>query len=155
MGRLVEHKTPQIKQLRTWHARMARFVACGTRPSELARLFGYTESAITTIISSPLFEAEVGRLVGEEEHQAMDIRASLEMLQPRSLTVIAEDLMIEGNDPKLRKIRNDSALEILDRTGYGKKIEPQQHLHLHAHKEVKEMSDEDLAKEALDLLEEE
>lgn len=153
MGQPMQHKSPNIQQLRTWHKRMATLVACGTRPSELARLFGYSNGMISRIVSSPLFEAEVNRIQAEADFNAADVRGTLQMLQPRSLSVLADDLMIDAEDPKLRKIRNDTALEILDRTGYGKKVEPQQNLHLHLHKEVHEMSDDELAKEAQDLLE--
>ena len=150
MGRIAEGKSPTLKQLRPWHTSMARMmVAGGKRPGELAQIFGMSPTQITVITQSPLFIMERERLEAMADYAAVDVRGELELRQGMAIEVIDECLA--GPDIKIKK---DVAFEILDRTGYGKKAEVQKHAHLHLHKEIKEMSDEDLAKEALDLLNE-
>jgi len=151
MGRIAEGLTPTLKQLRPWHTSMARMmVARGMRPGELAQVFGMSPTQITIITQSPLFILERERLEAQADYEAIDVRNELEMRQGLAIDAIDEALV--GGDLK-QKV--GVAFEILDRTGFGKKAEVQKHAHLHLHREIKEMSDEDLAKEALDLLERE
>ena len=155
MGRLPEGKSPQIQYLRPHHRSMARTMATsGLTPMQLATAFGFSPGQITRIINSPLFMAELARIEGAVEVKAVDVSMELKMLQPRAMEIVAEDMFAPGTD---RKLRNQTAFEVLDRTGFGKKQEPQRHLHLHAHQEadVREMPKEDLYREVLDLAAEE
>jgi len=149
MGQISRGLSPQLQQIRPWHKSMARLmVAGGKRPGELAQIFGMSPCQITIVTNSPLFIAERERLEAMADYQAVDVRTELEIRQGMALEVIDECLTC--GDIKVKK---DAAFEILDRTGFGKKAEVQKHAHLHLHKEIKEMSDEDLSKEALDMLE--
>jgi len=149
MGRIAEGKSPTIKQLRPWHRSMARMmVAEGKRPGELAQIFGLSPAQVTIITNSPLFIAERRRLELLADYEAVDVRAELESRQ--GLAVQNIDLGLIAGDLKMRV---NTALEVLDRTGFGKKTEPQKHAHLHLHAEIKDMSDEELAKEALKMAE--
>lgn len=157
MGRLAiqdrdNTSTPTIAQLRPWHRSMARMmVAGGKRPGELAILFGITPTQISVITNSPLFLAELNRMEAMAEYEAVDMRTELEIRQGLALETIDEHLV--NKEAKIEG-RVNTALQILDRTGYGKKEQPQRHLHLHAHKEVKEMSDEELRSGISELLDE-
>ena len=149
MGRIAQGLSPTLQQLRPWHKSMVRMmVAGGSRPGELAKVFGMSPSQITVITNSPLFIAERERLESLAEYQATDVRQELEMRQGMAVEIIDECLL--NGDINMKK---SVAFEVLDRTGFGKKAEVQTHQHLHLHKEIKEMSVEDLAKEALDAIE--
>ena len=156
MGRLAiqdreQASTPTIAQLRPWHRSMARMmVAGGKRPGELAILFGITPTQISVITNSPLFLAELNRMEALAEYEAVDMRTELEIRQGLALETVDEHLT---NKDHAIKGRVNTALEILDRTGYGKKSEPQKHLHLHAHGDVKDMSDEELRNEISNFIE--
>jgi hypothetical protein len=147
MGRLAMGLSPPIQQLRPWQRSMARHVALGLRPSDLAKHFDYTPGQISRIIQSPLFVAEVERLQSGLEESSCDVRRELETMLPRALENIDESLY--SPDPKRR---DTASFEILDRTGYGKQQGVQRHVHLHAHKEVEKMSDEDLESAVYEML---
>lgn len=156
MGAIPQGKCPTIKYLRPHHRSMARlFVQQGLTPTQLGAAFGFSPSQISIITNSPLFQVEVARLESMSDLGMLDIGMELKSLQPRALEVLAEDLHRPGVDAKLR---NNTALEILDRTGYGKKEDVQRHLHLHGHlhkQEVAEMDKKELYNEVLDLVGEE
>lgn len=152
MGRIQEAKTlehvPALQQMRTWHKSMARMVvAAGKRPSELSRIFGLTPAQVTRILESPLFVAEVARLEGLADYEAVDMSLELQLRQGQALKIV-DEILFDGEDGEEARVslltKKDMALEILDRTGYGKNPGTQKHLHLHKHEEVKELSDSDL-----------
>ena len=148
MGQISRGLSPTLQQLRPWHKSMVRMmVAGGKRPGELAQIFGMSPTQITIVTNSPLFIMERERLEAQADYQAVDVRGELEIRQGMALEVIDECF----KSPNI-KVKKDVAFEILDRTGFGKKAEVQKHAHLHLHREIKDMSDEDLAKEAMDLL---
>lgn len=152
MGRFVEGKSPTIGQMRYWHKAMARVAIGGSnRPGDLAKIFGLSPTQVSIIINSPLYIAERERLEALAEYEAIDVRTELQMRQGRAIGVLDEAL--DCGDIKIMK---DVALEILDRTGYGKKAEPQVnlHLHKHEHRDVTELGDEELEREVFGLLEE-
>lgn len=156
MGRVPEGKTPTIGYLHPHHRAMVRsMVAGGLRPSELASQFGMSNAQITKIIHSPLFKAELERLEGSAELVAVDASLDLQALKGRATEVLASDLYDPGVN---RGLRNKTALEILDRTGHGKKGDgggTQKHLHVHAHAEVKKMDRKEIFDDVMDLLDEE
>lgn len=155
MGRLMEGKSaidenmePKIKQLRPWHKSMARALVCGAkRPKDLATIFGMSPGQISVIMGTPLFEAEVQRLQSLIEYEAVDMATEIQMRQPLALEAIDRGLL-QGDADKAAKV----GFEILDRTGFPKGAPVQQHLHLHAHKEVHEMPTEDLLESAMELI---
>jgi hypothetical protein len=81
------------------------------------------------------------------------VREGLNHLSPKALTTLKETLESDEIDHKLRI---QTALEVLDHTGFGKKAEGQrqEHLHLHAYKDVKNMSEEKSLKEVMQLIKE-
>lgn len=146
MGRHAEGKSPIITQLRPHHKSMARMmVAEGAKPMELARIFGMSPSQITVITNSPLFIQELNRLEALAEVEAVDVRAELALRHGLSIQRIDEGLCQEDVNKAV-----GIGFEVLDRTGYGKTSEPQKHLHLHAHKEVKDMEEEELMEAAME-----
>ena len=148
MGRHSRGLSPTIKQLQPWHKSIARLmVAEGCRPGELARRFRLTPSQISVIINSPLFIMERERLESLAEIEVVDMRTELELRQPLALEAIDRGLHQDDAD-KAASI----GFGILDRTGYGKRSEPQKHLHLHAHKEVKDLEEEELLQDAMDII---
>jgi hypothetical protein len=128
---------------------MARLTVAGWRPGELARQFGMSASQISVIQGSPLFMAEVARLEALADYEAVDVRVELEMRHQTSIEAIDRGLL--NPDPaKAASV----AFDVLDRTGYGKQEGTQKHQHLHLHKEIKEMSTEELTKVAMDMAKE-
>ena len=150
MGRHARGLSPTIGQMRPWHKSIARMMVTGQRPKDIRVIFGLSATQVTIITNSPLFIEELGRLESMAEYSATDVRSELEMRQGIAIETIDECLV--NKEENSIKLRVATAQDILDRTGYGKQLEPQKNLHLHVHKEVKELSDEDLEKEVFDIL---
>lgn len=100
---------------------MARLVAQGLRPGDIAERFGMLPSTVSIIINSPLFRAEVSRLEEQLELSALDAARELQELVPRAVEIIAQDLYASAGAGISRKEQRSTAFEILDRTGYAKK----------------------------------
>jgi hypothetical protein len=148
LGKTQYHLT--IGQLRPWHKSMARMmVAHGARPGELAKIFNMSPAQITVITSSPLFLQELGRLESLAEYEAVDVRTELQMRQGLAIQAI-DKALLQDDANKAATV----GFEVLDRTGYGKIEKPQKHLHLHAHARVKDMTEDQLLDEAMDLIKE-
>jgi hypothetical protein len=134
---------------------MARMqVSMGLRPGELALLYHMTPAAITTIVHSPLYKAEVARLEALADLSVIDVRKELQLLQPRAMEVIAEDLYDKNVD---RKLRSATAFRILDKTGFpdGAPIQRSVNINLEGSLDPKEMSKEELYREVMDMVESE
>lgn len=155
MGRFAEGKTLEhlgrISQVRPWHRSIARMVAAGMRPNEIAESYGYSTSHVTKVLASPLFQAEVARIEAQCEMEAVSVRNDLQQMSIRAIEVLDEALETPTEDWNARAKKIDAAFGVLDRAGYGKREQPQEHKHLHLHAEVKKMSDEELLRDVLDL----
>lgn len=155
MGRPMEYKTLEhlgkLVQVRPWHRAMARMVATGARPMEIAGAFDYSNSQVTKILESPLFQAEVARIEAQADAEAVSIRSDLQQMSVRAIEILDETLDIPVDSWEDRNKKINAAFGILDRAGYSKKEQPQEHKHLHLHAEVKSMSDEELLKDVLEL----
>ena len=150
MGRHARGLSPTIGQLRPWHKSIARMMVTGQRPKDVCMIMGLSPAQVSVITNSPLFIEELSRLESMAEYSATDVRSELEMRQGLAIETIDEVLV--NKETVDIKLRVATAQDILDRTGYGKQQEPQKNLHLHLHKEVKELSDEDLEREVFDEL---
>lgn len=144
-----------IIQVRPWHRAIARAVAMGMRPTEIAEKYGYTNAHITRIMGSPLFKAEVARLEAQIEIGALNVRGELEQMAPRANEVLDRELEMDPTNLMERRLQVGVAQDILDRTGHGGKAAPSLHLHKHEHREVKDMTDEELYREVMEMAQEE
>ena len=155
MGRFpIAEPANKINYLHPHHRSMARMVATqGARNKDLCAIFGFTPGQISAIMNSPLFKVEVARLEALTEESEVNVRRDLVALQGRAVEVIAEDLFSEE-----RKLRSNTAFEILDRTGHGKNAPVQKHehkhLHAHAHKNIDDMDKREVYEEVMNLISE-
>lgn len=154
MGLHPEGKTPTIGYLWPHHRSMARMFAEGLTPTEVAAICGYTPGQITRILHSPLFQAELKRLEEGLEETSREIDLEIKLMARKAVEVLDENLNSETTD---RKLKTQTAQDVLDRAGYGKKPDAAEHRHLHAHihKQVQDMPQEELYKEVRALMEEE
>ena len=155
MGRppLLDAQRADIGYLHPHHRAMARAqVAGGLRPKDLCVLYGMSPSHISTILHSPLYKAEIARLEAEAEMTSLNVRKELELLQPRALEILAEDLHAAHVD---RKLRNYTAFRILDKTGYpdGAPIQRSLNVNVNTSVDPKELSHEELYREVMDMVE--
>jgi hypothetical protein len=154
MGRppLLDSVREDVGYLHPHHRAMARMqVTEGLRPGELAVRYNMRPCSITAIVHSPLYKKEVARLEALAELNGINIRKELELLQPRALEILAEDMHEKGVD---RKLRNATAFRILDKTGFpdGAPIQRSLNVNLNGELNPQEMSKEALYREVMDMI---
>ena len=141
-----------LRVLKPHHNNMARMVAVGLQPGEIATLTGFSPGQISKIQGSPLFQAAVARLSeGIEEDAVAQVQDQLLGMAPRAAEVLDEDMHFMPLCSQDRKIRQTAAIDILNRTGY-KVPERVEHAHAHLVKDVSEMETKDLAIDVLDMI---
>ena len=146
-----QHGGP-LRQLKPHHHSMARMVAVGLPPGEIAALTGFSPGQISKIQGSPLFQAAVARLSeGIEEAAVASVQEELRGLAPRAVEVLDEDLNFMPTCTQDRKVRQAAAIDILNRTGY-KIPERVEHAHAHILKDARDMPTEQLATDILDVI---
>ena len=143
----------QIKYLGPHHRNMARCYAAGARPGELARLFHMSESQVSIIIHSPVFQAEVARILEVGDKELINLRKDLVLMAEKALENLDEDLHINPDTHHERRLRQNASLEVLNSVGLRK-----DGIHKtgvmedsNEEKKVEELSEDDLRSEILDL----
>lgn len=111
--------TPKIKAMTPRHRAICRLVSSGVTPGQIAEQYGLTCSRVSAIVNSPLFLAELRRLEEGEELAYGDAQVELNSLVPQAIEVFADMLDAPPNPATQLKV----ATEVLDRTGYGRKLE--------------------------------
>lgn len=119
---------PKVQQYRQTHHRIARLIAAGLRPFQIANLTGYTVVRIGQLRTDPAFEQLVSEYTGKvnAEHEAAidDIRETeLETMTVAS-RLINDRVIAAAEDPEnssisLRELMHLTA-DRYDRFGYGK-----------------------------------
>lgn len=153
MGAHSKNLTPTISQLWPHHRSMARMFLEGMQPGEVALVTGFSPGQVTRILHSPLFEAELARLESQAEVEVVSAGGELKRMASRAIEVLDENLQAENIS---RELKTKTAFDVLDRSGYSKKLDPQRHLHAHAHvhKKVGEMEQVELYEAVEDMLQE-
>lgn len=145
------YKSPEVVHLWPHHRKMARLVASGCQPSEIATLTGFTEAHVSRIFGSPAFQAIVNDLMERADEIAVDHRQEIQALVGPALENVSEAIHMEVADRKDRELKLKASQDILDRAGYRKQERPVGELHLHKHKHYQKLTDEELRDEVLDL----
>lgn len=105
-----------IKTMRMSHHAVARYMALGYRPFQIARLTGYTPNTVRTLSDSPAFRELIEHYSREVDARLFNFKERLEVLAEDSIDRIHS--MIRDDDdlaPEfIRKVMNDS----LDRSGH-------------------------------------
>jgi hypothetical protein len=156
MGHHPHGKSPQIGHLWPHHRSMVRAAFEGARPKDLAQAYGMTESQISCVINSPIFQAELSRLEAEAELSLTEARRNLKILADKSVIMISEELeaLQEAESFPERKLKIKTCFDVLDRIKVVPDA-PQVHLHQHAHAHIENMSDRELLHDVMDLAKEE
>jgi len=145
--------TPTISQLWPHHRSMARMFLEGMKPGEVALVTGFSPGQVTRILRSPLFEAELARLESQAEVEVVTVGNELKRMAGRAIEILDQNLEAENIS---RELKTKTAFDVLDRSGHGKKLDPQRHLHAHAHvhKKVGEMEQVELYEAVEDMINE-
>jgi len=139
-----------IKYLYPRHRRMAQLVAVGLKPGEVAKVSGLTREMVTKVLASPMFQAEVDRLLEKSEKIALDLREDLRLMAETAIENIDEDLNLPPATLEERKVRQKASLEVLDRFGLVKQEKPQTQVNV-TQVNVGKMTTEELQRDIFDL----
>lgn len=155
MGRIPEGKdgtylTPSISYLWPHHRKMVRLAAAGLRPGEIAAVVGMTPPAISAILGSAMFQAELRRLEEKGEEIAIDLREDLRLMAETAIENLDEDLNLPPETLEARRVRQKASLETLDRFGLTKKERPSTHINV-TQLNIGEMTTEQLRNSIFDI----
>ena len=121
MGRVPdEDRSDKITISHLWphHRAMVRYAAAGKKPADIAAIFGMSLPQTSVIMNSPLFVAELNRLIKEMEMAIPDAAADLRTLVPRAVEVLSEELHAGDQGSSLR---TRVAFGVLEGVGHLKK----------------------------------
>jgi hypothetical protein len=158
MGRPTEQLEDRIMihQLKNHHRSMARdIVAGGLRNHQIAKTYGMSESQISIIVNSPLFQAECARLEEMIEDETVGAKQRLLALAPQATKVLAENLYDDSVDMEVRRLKTKSAIDILDRIIPKKEGVKAGTINIQQNIDARKMSTEDLRDEVFDLIRDE
>ena len=106
------YKTPPIKRVNEKHRRDGRLVVKGHSYSEISEMTGFSTTHISRIVANPTVKNEMERFRVKLAERALDKIAAA---MPDAADVLIDDMNIKGNDPRLRKLRQTAAIEVLDK----------------------------------------
>lgn len=110
------------------HKEIMRRLIVGETQHRIAKDLGMSESRLSIICNSPLFKRELSKLESEVKVKFVDhtanVAARLDELQPEAIKVL--ELIVtknkdENNFPIPLRLKKDTALDILELAGSGKK----------------------------------
>ena len=153
----------QVKHMNPRYRAMARELLAGTRPVQVAKMFGITPQMMSRIKNSDVFVEYMDLLERGAEIRAIEAKQEIGILKLRALEVMDEDLALAGNakltadKDRARKLRQSAAKDIMDRCPdtsrkHGDSVGGK-HLHFHQHAHIEKMSDKELADEVFKELE--
>ena len=91
--RLDYKERTQIHQVKNHHRSMARdIVAGGLQNKDIAKLYGMTESQISIIVNSPLFQAELARLEALADNAVIQVKTRMAQMIPKATEVLEQTL---------------------------------------------------------------
>lgn len=92
----------EIQCLKPHHRAMARYAAAGKTPGDIAAIFGFSLPQVSVVMNSPLFKAEMMRVIEGLELSMRDAATELQELTGRATEVLAEELYAGEKGNKLR-----------------------------------------------------
>ena len=79
----------KITQMKNHHRSMARDVVCGgLQNKDIAKLYNMTESQVSIVVNSPLFQAELARLEALADNAVMEVKQRTALMIPKATKVL-------------------------------------------------------------------
>lgn len=112
---------PSIQQMKERHFEIMRRLVAGDAQTDIAHALGMTDSWISIVIASPVFQAELSKLRELANQNAADVAGRMTRLAPDAMTVLEEALRNRDKKNDLSMMQKVSvAKDVLDRAGHGK-----------------------------------
>ena len=101
------------------HHEIKRRLIAGDRAVDIARSMGMTQSWLSIVMASPVFESELLKEREIADRNATDIGARLTRLAPDAMNVLEKAVRERSeNIPEVTRVK--FAQDVLDRVGHGK-----------------------------------
>ena len=115
----------KINGMKERHHEIKRRLVAGDRYVDIARDMGMTQSWLSIVVSSPVFQMELQKLRAEADREAADVSKRLTNLAPDAMTVLERAVRGRAGDFKppdgiSTAKQADIALTVLERAGHGK-----------------------------------
>jgi len=104
------------------------FHALGKSPKDISSAIGLSEASVKATMASPLYQSELKRLQDQASQRVVEEAADAASLLQRE-AVKSVNVLLELRDYGMQEgVRRQSAVDILDRAGYGKVVRAE-HIH--------------------------
>lgn len=112
---------PSIERLKERHFEIMRRLVAGELQTDIAASLGMTNSWISIVIASPVFQAELEKLRAVANAEACDVGSRITKLAPDAMAVLERAIRAKGVEQQLSTMQQVSvARDVLDRAGHGK-----------------------------------
>ncbi len=108
-----------LAEVRRSHQAIARYVALGLRPFQIANLVGYSAGTIYQLQTSPMFQALVDEYSIEIDSGAVNMREVMLSIAADGLDKLGQ--RINASDADSEFIRR-TTMDLLSRTGFGETV---------------------------------
>lgn len=111
----VDDGTPVVQKLRHSHHTLARLLAEGRKPGEVAAIMGYSNSRISILQNDPAFCELVEYYSGQAKAQFVDVHSRLAQLGTDTVEVLQERVLEKGDELSVKTLLDIAAFS-LDRS---------------------------------------
>lgn len=126
-----------LEKVRRGHQAIARYLAMGLRPYQVAELTGYNVGTIYQLQTSPLMQALIDEFSAEIDTQATDLREVMLNIAGDGLAKLREHINSEQADADFIR---QTTFGLLSRVGFGE-TNKTENKHLHAHLSREEIAE--------------
>lgn len=100
------------------HREIARRLVSGDKPREIAQSLGMTETRLSIITNSPVFQIHLQELSAKADEAAADVSGRISKLAIESMTVLENAIRVKSDEISATQ-RTKFALESLAMAGFG------------------------------------
>lgn len=112
---------PTIKEMKERHFEIMRRLVAGELQTDIAHSLNMTDSWISIVIASPVFQVELAKLREVANGNAADVGARLTKLAPDAMSVLERAIRDKAVDISIMQ-QVSVARDVLDRAGHGKPV---------------------------------
>lgn len=107
---------PTVRRLRARHHEIARLIATGMRPVDVAAIMSVTHQSISTITSNPAFQELLSQYMSARDEEVVMLGAKVHMLAHDAVDQLQRTLQEGDHTPEfVRRV----TMDLLDRSGVG------------------------------------
>lgn len=110
---------PSIEKMKEIHHEIKRRLILGEKPVDISKALGMTQSWLSIVMASPVFQIELAKERALADENAADVGGRITRLAPHAMSVLEKIVKEKNSDVSLVK-QGDFALKALELAGHSK-----------------------------------